>query len=459
MIGSRVGNSGKHGKHRKYVTVDVLGSGGMAQVFLACTDGDAATRAWVAIKQVRDQNANDPTFARLFEDEARLAARIDHRNVCRVLEFDTSSEQPVLVMEYLHGQPLSALLGRAWQESGPGFGVVARIVADASRGLHAAHELKTTSGALANVVHRDVSPPNVFVCYDGVSKVVDFGVARWSERRSEPTSDDVLRGRLRYMSPEQVQQAPLDRRSDVFSLGVVLWEATLGRRLFARDNAAATVRAIVEEPVPPPSSFDESIPAELEAIILRALAHRPADRYPTALALAEALDGWASTQRDADADAVAAAMHRWFAAERRAREELMQAPVWHAPPDTSAMVATVHERSKKSASPRLAAAATLIIVAAGATGWLAHARPVSVTAAGTIASSARAATVAHTRSDSAAIAAAPRVATATPLDGHATSARDAGLSRGSERPVSTTRSAGAARAGAARRLLRGYEHP
>ena len=270
------------------------------------------------------------------------------------------------------GTRLSALLGKSWQQEGPAPAVVARIVADAARGLHAAHELRATSGALANVVHRDVSPPNLFVQYDGHTKVVDFGVARWSERRAEQTSDDVLRGRLRYMSPEQVQQLALDRRSDVFSLGVVLWEATLGRRLFARDNAAATVRAIVDEPVPPPSEFEAAYPRELERIVLRALANGPEDRFATALALAEALEAWAHTQPEGKRSAVAATMERWFATERQAREELLRAPLW-TPPDTSAMVATVREPQRKSAGSLLALAAAATVALSGGA-WIARAR-------------------------------------------------------------------------------------
>lgn len=462
MIGTRLGPTSRHaqhGRYGRYMTVDVLGTGGMAQVFLACDEDARGERRWVAIKQVRDQDASDPTFARLFEDEARLASRIDHPNVCRVFDFDTSAERPFLVMEYLHGQPLSALLGKAWQQEGPSLAVVARIVADAARGLHAAHELRGASGALANVVHRDVSPPNLFVQYDGHTKVVDFGVARWSERRSEKTSDDVLRGRLRYMSPEQVQQLALDRRSDVFSLGVVLWEATLGRRLYARDNAAATVRAIVDEPVPAPSEFEPDYPSGLESIVLQALAHQPEQRFATALALAEALEAWALTQPDGKRASVAATMERWFATERQAREELLRAPLW-SPPDTSAMVATVHDPPHKRAGSRLAlAAAAALVLGAGA--WAARARVSRESAINRSVNASPAPTLhaAAQRPLDPSAGAIRTASTAAPTVAAAPSAiADAGATATTARPSPDTRTrARATRVGAAQQLVRTYE--
>jgi serine/threonine-protein kinase len=271
----------------RYTLRYCVGRGGMAAVHLAQLTSAQGFRKWVAIKTVDPEYARNPTFVRLFLHEARLAARINHPNVCTVFDFGEAEGTYFLAMEYLHGEALSSVAKRAWAGTGIPVHVAARIVADAARGLHAAHELRDEDGSPAGVVHRDVSPQNVFVLYDGVAKVVDFGIAKSREARE---SGAVLRGKLAYMAPEQIEGREVDRRADVWALGVVLWELSLGRRLFRRESDEQVAAAVLDEPIPAPRLVRAEYPHALEAVVMRALARDPDRRYATAAELARDLE-------------------------------------------------------------------------------------------------------------------------------------------------------------------------
>jgi eukaryotic-like serine/threonine-protein kinase len=274
----------------RYRIVDEIGVGGMASVHLARADGPGGFQKWVAIKRIHRHLAEDETFIRMFLDEARIAARISHPNVAQVFDLGKHRDTYWIAMEYLHGEPLREIMRGVEEGGAPPMGphIAARLVADAAEGLHAAHELRDKDGKLLNLVHRDVTPHNLFLTYDGAVKVVDFGIAKVTGRLST-TRAGTLKGKLAYMSPEQVRGSAIDRRTDIFALGVVLWELTTSRRLFRMESDLETLERVQACVVPPPSSIVENYPVELEAIVMRALAKDPARRFSATREMSRAL--------------------------------------------------------------------------------------------------------------------------------------------------------------------------
>jgi serine/threonine protein kinase len=282
----------------RYRVVREIGVGGMAAVHLARLDGPGGFRKWVAIKRIHRHLATDETFVRMFLDEARVAARISHPNVAQVFELGKHGEVYWLAMEYLHGEPLRELMRACSDRSLPVLdcGLAAKLVADAAEGLHAAHELRDNQGELLQLVHRDVSPHNIFVTYDGVVKVVDFGIATGAGRLA-CTRAGTVKGKLAYMSPEQARGCPVDRRTDVFALGVVLWELCTGRRLFVGTSELETLERVQACRVPRPTRIVPSFPVELEEILLRALAADRQERFQTARELSLSLHRYVARAR------------------------------------------------------------------------------------------------------------------------------------------------------------------
>lgn len=265
-----------------------LGRGAMATIYL--TEEPGAAGSLTAVKLIHAHLADQAEFLDLFSSEARIAARVRHPNVVAVHELGHHADRPCLAMEYVRGETLFALLERTWNEGRPLPHLVgAEIVRQAALGLHAAHELLDPSGRPLEVIHRDVGPHNLLVGYDGVVKVTDFGVAKAMDR-SVGTQPGVFRGALPFLSPEAVRGEALDRRSDVFSLGVVLYEATVGQRLFKHKTAAGTMARILELEIPRPRAVRSDYPAPLEAIVLQALERDRGRRPQTARELAEALE-------------------------------------------------------------------------------------------------------------------------------------------------------------------------
>jgi serine/threonine-protein kinase len=273
----------------RYRVVDEIGIGGMASVHLARMDGPGGFQKWVAIKKIHSHLVEDESFVQMFLDEARVAARISHPNVATVFDLGKHDTTYWIAMEYLHGEPLREVMRRT-EELGTAMPpeIACRVIADAAEGLHAAHELLGKNGEKLGLVHRDVTPHNLFVTYDGVTKVVDFGIAKFSSRASQ-TRAGTLKGKLAYMSPEQVQGEVIDRRTDIFALGVVLWELTTGQRLFRMDSDIDTLARVQECNVPRPSTLIRGYPVDLEKIVMKALAKNRGERFRTARELSRAL--------------------------------------------------------------------------------------------------------------------------------------------------------------------------
>ncbi|MFT3774672.1 MAG: serine/threonine-protein kinase [Minicystis sp.] len=275
----------------KYRLIAELGHGGMAEVFLAVVRGPAGFNKLVVIKQIRPQLAEDPEFLGMFLDEARLAARLSHPNVVQTNEVGQEGERYFIAMEYLEGQPLNRVVHRLQKNGGLPLGMHLKIVCATLAGLHHAHELTDYDGTALGVVHRDVTPHNVFITYDGLVKVVDFGIAKALNSSSE-TRTGVLKGKVAYMAPEQARGERVDRRADIFSVGVMMWEAATGKRLWKGVPDITILQRLLSGEIPTPRSVKPEVPEKLEAIILKALSHQRDDRYATAADLQLALEGY-----------------------------------------------------------------------------------------------------------------------------------------------------------------------
>ena len=280
-----------------------LASGGMATVYLARTHGSSGFEKLVALKRIHRHLAKEKQYIEMFLDEAKIASRITHPNVCSVFDFGNADGEYYIAMEYLVGEPLSRLYGRVArtkeQRRHPLTPLrMAGIIAHACEGLHAAHELKDANGDPLQVVHRDASPRNLFVTYDGSVQVVDFGVAS-ARQRMHHTATGQIKGTFAYMAPEQLSAGEIDRRVDVWALGVGLWEMLSLKRLFRRDTTANTVHAILYEEIVPPSAHRSlEIPAEIDEIVLKALARDPKDRWQSAREMGRALWQVIGTQQE-----------------------------------------------------------------------------------------------------------------------------------------------------------------
>jgi len=273
----------------RYRVVDEIGIGGMASVHLARMDGPGGFQKWVAIKRIHPHLVEDQTFIHMFLDEARIAARISHPNVATVFDLGEHEDTYWIAMEYLHGEPLREVMRRTEEIGAPMPPEIAcRVIADAAEGLHAAHELLGKNGEKLGLVHRDVTPHNLFVTYDGNTKVVDFGIAKFSSRMSS-TRAGTLKGKLAYMSPEQVHGEGIDRRTDIFALAVVLWELTTGQRLFRMESDLDTLAKVQECNVPRPSSIVRGYPIDLEKIVMKALSKNRGERFKSAREFSRAL--------------------------------------------------------------------------------------------------------------------------------------------------------------------------
>jgi serine/threonine protein kinase len=298
----------------RYQIIGRLATGGMAEVYLALSGDVPGFRTLVVVKRILPHLASNAQFIRMFLDEARLAALLDHPNIVRIIEVGHDGEDYFLVMELVQGKPLSAVLRKAAREhKPPSPALTSYLISQAAHGLAYAHTLTDGEGRPLGVVHRDVSPQNVLISFEGAVKMIDFGVARAFGRVAH-TSPGGLKGKIDYMSPEQASAEEVDHRADVFALGVVLWEALTGRRLFRRETELATMRAIVDDPIPHPAET-ASIPPELDAIVMRALRKRKDARYASAQEMAAALERFAFSTNGFSPMQVAAYTKTLFAAE------------------------------------------------------------------------------------------------------------------------------------------------
>jgi len=273
-------------KFGAYEILHELKAGGMGAVLLGRRRGPGSFEQLVAIKTIRSEYAAAPAVRAMFLDEAAIVARIHHPVIATVHDFGDQDGELYMVMEYVAGNSFRALADAAMPPT-----AAARAIADACRGLHAAHEVRDTTGALMGVVHRDISPDNLMLGFDGHVKVIDFGIALVKNRQSPVTEFGTVKGKPPYMSPEQVKNEPIDRRSDVFSLGVVLHELLTGKPLFDGDSIYAIARAVEHHEIQAPSLVrGEPLPPGLDAAVMRALIRDPAHRTQTAAAFAEELE-------------------------------------------------------------------------------------------------------------------------------------------------------------------------
>jgi len=279
----------------RYELMGEIASGGMATVYLARLTGMGGFQRFVAMKRLHPHLASEKEFVEMFLDEARIAARIHHPNVVPILEVGASTVGYYLVMEYIEGDTLARLLARA-ASTGKKLpvSIALRIAIDMLSGLHAAHELHDDQNQPVNLVHRDVSPQNVLVGQDGIARITDFGVARAASRLTA-TRVGQLKGKIAYMAPEQAAGAEdLDRRADVFSSGIVIWEALAQKRLFKAENEAATLSRVIAEPVPLLFQIAPQVSKEVSGIVMRALDRDVNKRFLTCAAFADALEAAAA---------------------------------------------------------------------------------------------------------------------------------------------------------------------
>jgi eukaryotic-like serine/threonine-protein kinase len=273
----------------RYELLCPIAQGGMATVWLARVGGKFGFEKFVAVKMILPQFASDHHFEQMFLDEARLASRIEHPNVAQILDLGEHHDVLYLVMEWIEGDPLSRLY-RATEKKGLRIppGIVLRTIADACGGLHAAHEVRGADGSLLHVVHRDISPQNILVSHDGVAKLIDFGIAKARDRVAGETNAGVLKGKVRYMAPEQALGKKIDRRADVWAAAAVLYHLLSGKSPFQGDTEIATLRLLTSgEPPPPlPRTFH---PALVE-VLRRGLLVLPDERFATAAELQAAIE-------------------------------------------------------------------------------------------------------------------------------------------------------------------------
>jgi serine/threonine-protein kinase len=280
-----------------YEVIRKLATGGMGEVYLAKQRGPVAFSRDVVLKKLHPSYTSDPQFVEMFLNEAQISANLTHPNIIHVYELFEEGDGYVLAMEYVRGGTALSLL-KACAAAGTALplGPAVRIAIAVCEALHYAYNTPDEQGQPRKVIHRDISPSNVLVGYDGHVKLADFGVAKTLDINA--TRGTTVKGKYGYMSPEQVRCQPLDQRSDLFALGIVLWEMTTGRALFKRDNEASMVYALIEEPIPLPSERVEDYPPELEKVVMKALSRPREERYGSALEMANELrrvaheNGW-----------------------------------------------------------------------------------------------------------------------------------------------------------------------
>jgi serine/threonine-protein kinase len=307
----------------KYHLVAELARGGMGNVYLAAAQGPGGFSKLLVVKELKPELSQDETYVAMFLDEARLAAQLTHRNIVQTIEVGSEGSRHFMVMEHLDGRSLHRIAKRFAERGHFPVGAHLRVIAEALLGLHYAHELRSFDGEPLGIVHRDVSPLNVMVTFDGQVKVLDFGIAKSAESTLE-TKTGILKGRVAYMAPEQAWGQPVDRRADVYAAGVMIWEAVTGQRLWAGKNDVEILARLLREGAPRLRSVVPHVPPDLDALCARAMAGNAADRHPSAAALLDDLEAHLAKRSDAmtmrDVGGLVSAV---FAEERRRMNTLI----------------------------------------------------------------------------------------------------------------------------------------
>jgi serine/threonine protein kinase len=314
-----------------------LGEGGMAKVYLARATGPGGFNKLVVLKSMRVSDLQDDALRGMFVDEARLSARFNHPNLVQVQEVNVAAEPPYLVMEYLDGKPLSALRGNERITLAMRLSIISEVLT----GLHHAHELCNFDGTPLGIVHRDISPQNVFVTYDGAVKVLDFGIAKMVTNNSRTEAGEV-KGKLAYMAPEQMLGSEIDRRADVFSVGSLLWESAVGRRMWDGIGDATLMHRLAVGEIPRPSEHAKpgSVDPELEEIIVKATANDREQRFHTALEMQAELERYmARSGQHCSLRQIGAELADVFQDERRRNSELINRALRQSLPPPGALAA------------------------------------------------------------------------------------------------------------------------
>jgi serine/threonine-protein kinase len=291
-VGHRSNGAGMGPMLGRYELLMRVGAGGMGTVWAARLRGSRGFQKIVALKTILPRFSSDPTYERLLLDEGRLTAQVRHPNVGQILDVGEDNGVLFLAMEWIEGVSVSELLSavEACGEQIP-LPFAIRIAMQAAAGLHAAHELRDARGELVGLIHRDVSPQNILVSFDGITKVIDFGIAKMVNHGNDPaTRSSLVRGKVGYLAPEQIMDAAPDRRVDIFALGIVLYVLTTGSHPFEGRGPLATLYNISQEPVTPPSAIRKDYPAELEVTVLRCLEKDRERRFATCDELVWALE-------------------------------------------------------------------------------------------------------------------------------------------------------------------------
>jgi serine/threonine protein kinase len=277
----------------KYTLFERIGRGGMADVFKARIQGPAGFERTFVVKRILPHLSDDPSFTKMFIDEAKIAAKLNHPNIVQVFELGAVDEEYFMSMEYVRGHDLAETMRTLWARVGPPRPeMVAYVGREMCRALAYAHEFTSDDGQSLGMIHRDISPSNVMLSYDGAVKILDFGIAKalGGDTAEEGTKSGTLKGKFAYMAPEQTVSNEIDRRIDIFATGIVLHEILTGRRLFKGENDMQTIERVRRCEVLPPSLHNPLCPPELDAIVLQALAKNREDRFQSASEMADALD-------------------------------------------------------------------------------------------------------------------------------------------------------------------------
>jgi serine/threonine protein kinase len=277
----------------KYTLFERIGRGGMADVFKARIQGPAGFERTFVVKRILPHLSDDAAFTKMFIDEAKIAAKLSHPNIVQVFELGSVDGEYFMSMEYVNGHDLAETMRTLWARVGPPWPeLVAYVGREMCRALAYAHEFTAEDGQVLRMIHRDVSPSNVMLSYDGAVKILDFGIAKalGSDSAEENTRSGTLKGKFAYMAPEQTVSNDIDRRVDIFATGIVLHEILTGRRLFKGENDMQTIERVRRCEVTPPSLFNPLCPPQLDAIVMQALARNRDDRYQSASEMADALD-------------------------------------------------------------------------------------------------------------------------------------------------------------------------
>jgi serine/threonine protein kinase len=309
-----------HPTFGRYELLKRLAGGGMGEVYLARQRGLDGFQKLLVIKTLLPHLCEDEEFITMFKDEARLTAQLIHPNVCQVFEFDKVENTYYIAMEYLRGEDLRRLFRACDQAAKPlRVPLICRIIADAAAGLDFAHSLRDHEGNPYGIVHRDISPQNILVTFEGGVKVIDFGVAK-AAGRAQHTRTGALKGKYSYMSPEQVMGKHVDHRTDIFALGVVLHELLTGKRLFKADSDVETLERVRQTKVLPPSALNPQVPQSLDGIVMHALTREPDERFQSAQEMRLALEDWLIQGRMSASNAHLAEFLKVIYAERLDKE-------------------------------------------------------------------------------------------------------------------------------------------